>query len=96
MIAKILKQNDEDEEKGHLTSFLLNSTSLDTYLDTTKVIDVEGKESYTGKVKEVDGKEKTEYTISHSSVFNLIDDSRDVTVLEEERMNENEEIHVVF
>ena len=36
MEAKLLKQNDEDEEEGHLTSFLLNSTSLDTSLDTEK------------------------------------------------------------
>ena len=50
--------------------------------------DVDGKENDTSldtaKVKEVDGKEKTEYATNHGSVFNLIDDSRDVTVLEEE------------
>ena len=94
MKAKLLQQDDEDEEEEHLTSFLLNSTSLDTSLDTEKVKDVDGKENDTSldtaKVKEVDGKEKTEYATNHGSVFNLIDDSRDVTVLKEERLHEIE------
>jgi len=48
----------------------------------------------TVKVKEVDSKEETEYDTSHGSVFNLIDDSRDATVIEEERLHESDEISV--
>ena len=60
---------------------------------------VDGKKNETSldtaKVKEVDGKEKIEYATSYGSVFYLIDDSRDVTVLEEKRLHENEEINAV-